>query len=104
MKIIWLDTNNKCSAFKKTKHSNQIFKFLYWKEEEIILASPYSKERTFHKEIHNKALGFVPSKIPDGAGEALKGKITRWTSIGYGIITPIKIRQKISKALGIKDK
>ena len=103
MNVFWLnETSMKLEVFKKTKHSREVYKFLYWnvEGEEILLAGPITPATKEHKDLSNFTADIVPNGLqPYGAGTMEEGRITSWGSSGFKIITPESVRPQIKEAL-----
>ena len=102
MKAFFVDFPG-CVPYEIKKHVKLVHKFLYWKDEDILLVGSSRIESHPTIERHGREYAPPGRKNPDGAGEVLQDKIMYWDSTGFKIVTPEELRPKITEALGIED-
>ena len=103
MKVLWYDEKSEVFlAYQAGKHP--VYKFLFWQEEQLLLVASYGEEVASHDDLYllGQRCGVCDGKKPDGAGNALLGKITEWCSYGLSIKTPETYREPIARALGLQ--
>lgn len=109
MKIFFV-TRREMVSYDVRKHSFQIWNFLYWENENVLIAGDgqYGLENGSHKNLHKCAMSHNPNvqrRVPDGAGNCMgrERKVIGWKSDGYKVVTAISLRVSILEALGFVE-
>jgi hypothetical protein len=110
MRILFIPLEGKSVSYSPELHKNLIAKFLVW-EELIITSRDWEHKRLLSRA--RRSLGFSEVPFPRdlvGAGtcnvyglNTHPGQVTRWSSLGYELTTPIDQRSRILQALGLRE-
>lgn len=101
MRVYWVSNfEGELREYETEKHLGAASNFLFWDEEEILIIGDgvYLDPRSDHRALAEMAHIYgvnLPAASPDGAGWVDLGRISGWQSTGYGVETPIRLKDTI---------
>lgn len=111
MRVLYVD-NDQVTNYISEVHLRRSCKFLYWKDELLLVgrmglkpADGLNEGMNTHRCTAEMARYFkisLPNRLPEGAGELFAGEVDGWKSFGYKVITPHELKAEILDALGVE--
>jgi hypothetical protein len=100
--VLFLTRKGVTVPYDPTVHKSSLYKFLFWEEENLLVAAEQSSFCNTHASITRYVMK-CPSKEPDAAGEFSIGgeKMFSWKSLGFDVITPERLKPVILEAFQI---
>ena len=97
-KVLFLKKDGQIVDYRPEEHCGLIYKFLYWKDLDLLIAGEKSWRCQTHKHLRDN-VNQSPKERPDGAGACFSdGVITSWDSSGFKFDTPDELKDIIKEA------